>query len=138
MTNPVIQITNLTRYFRETKAVDNLSLEVQSGEIFGFLGHNGAGKITTVRLLNGIYAPTSGKSCVLGFDPEIDGTTLRAQTGVLTEIPSLDERLSGFDILTYYAELFAVPKTEEKNRVTELLSEFGLEEVYFAFIEDPR
>lgn len=128
MTKPVIQISNLTRFFGETKAVESLTLEVQSGEIFGFLGHNGAGKTTTVRLLNGIYIPTSGNSLVLGLDPQIDGPTLRGLTGVLTETPSLDERLSGYEILTYYADLFSVPKSEVKNRVTKLLSEFGLEE----------
>jgi len=128
MTNPIIEMTNLTLNFGETKAVNNLSIEVEAGEIFGFLGHNGAGKTTTVRLLNGIYKPTSGNSYVLGFDPQINGPALRAQTGVLTETPSLDERLSGFEILTYVAELFEVPKSEVKDRVMELLSEFGLEE----------
>jgi len=127
MNNPVIQITNLTRSFGENKAVNNLSLEVNAGEIFGFLGHNGAGKTTTVRLLNGIYSPTSGSSRVLGIDPQLDGPALRAQTGVLTETPSLDERLSGYENLAYYAELFAIPQKEVKNRIADLLSEFGLD-----------
>lgn len=127
MNNSVIQITNLSRSFGENKAVDNLSLEVNTGEIFGFLGHNGAGKTTTVRLLNGIYSPTSGGSRVLGIDPQVDGPALRAKTGVLTETPSLDERLSGYENLAYYAELFALPQEEIKARINDLLSEFGLE-----------
>lgn len=127
MNNSVIQISNLSRSFGENKAVDNLSLEVNAGEIFGFLGHNGAGKTTTVRLLNGIYSPTSGGSCVLGIDPQVDGPALRAKTGVLTETPSLDERLSGYENLAYYAELFALPQEEIKARINDLLSEFGLE-----------
>lgn len=73
MTNPIIKMTNLTLNFGETRAENNLSIEVEDGEIFGFLGHNGAGKTTTVRLLNGIYKPTSGNSRVLGFDPQLDG-----------------------------------------------------------------
>lgn len=64
--NTVISINQLTRHFKETVAVNNLSLEVHLGEIFGFLGHNGAGKTTTVRLLNGVIEPTSGGVNVLG------------------------------------------------------------------------
>jgi ABC-2 type transport system ATP-binding protein len=123
---PVIQLSNLTRRFGENIAVRDLTLEVQAGEIFGFLGHNGAGKTTTVRLLNGIYKPSSGGACVLGLDPQMDGPALRAQTGVLTETPSLDERLSAHDNLAYYADLFALPPTEVEPRIQGLLSEFGL------------
>lgn len=124
--NPVIQVTNLTRCFGENVAVRDLTLDVQAGEIFGFLGHNGAGKTTTVRLLNGIYNPTSGHARVLGLDPQADGQALRAQTGVLTETPSLDERLSAHDNLAYYADLFSLPQAEVTPRIQELLTEFGL------------
>lgn len=124
--NPVIQVTNLTRCFGENVAVCDLTLDVQAGEIFGFLGHNGAGKTTTVRLLNGIYNPTSGHARVLGLDPQADGQALRAQTGVLTETPSLDERLSAHDNLAYYADLFSLPQAEVTPRIQELLTEFGL------------
>jgi ABC-2 type transport system ATP-binding protein len=126
--NPVIQISNLTRHFGDNIAVHDLTLDVQAGEIFGFLGHNGAGKTTTVRLLNGIYTPTSGRARVLGLDPQVDGPALRAQTGVLTETPSLDERLSAQDNLGYYADLFSVPQSEVQPRIQELLTEFGLAE----------
>lgn len=124
--NPVIQVTNLTRCFGENVAVRDLTLDVQAGEIFGFLGHNGAGKTTTVRLLNGIYNPTSGHARVLGLDPQADGQALRAQTGVLTETPSLDERLSAHDNLAYYADLFSLPQAEVTPHIQELLTEFGL------------
>src|SRR5512136_2025102 len=107
MDTKVISINQLTRHFKETVAVDQLSLEVQAGEIFGFLGHNGAGKTTTVRLLNGVIDPTSGSMTVLGLDPQLDGPVLRSRTGVLTETPSLDERLTAWDILNVYADLYA-------------------------------
>jgi len=123
---PVIQISNLTRRFGENVAVNNLSLDVEPGEIFGFLGHNGAGKTTTVRLLNGVYQPSSGAMRVLGLDPQMDGPALRAQTGVLTETPCLDERLSALDNLTYCANLFSLPQSEVKSRVHQLLTEFEL------------
>lgn len=126
MSSPVIQTSTLTRRFGEKKAVDQLTLEVQAGEIFGFLGHNGAGKTTTVRLLNGVLEPTSGGSRVLGLDPRAEGPALRARTGVLTETPSLDERLTARDNLSIYADLYNVPQAEVSDRVNSLLSEFEL------------
>ncbi len=126
MSSPVIQITSLTRRFGEKNAVDNVTLEVQAGEIFGFLGHNGAGKTTTVRLLNGVLEPTSGRATVLGLDPQTDGPALRARTGVLTETPSLDERLTARENLTIYADLYNVPRPEVSARVNALLTEFEL------------
>jgi ABC-2 type transport system ATP-binding protein len=124
--NTVISIDHLTRSFKETTAVNQLSLEVYAGEIFGFLGHNGAGKTTTVRLLNGVIEPTSGSMRVLGMDPQLDGTVLRARTGVLTETPSLDERLTAWDNLSIYADLYGVPRAEVHRRIDELLVEFDL------------
>ena len=126
MKTPVIEISSLTRRFGEKNAVDNLSLNVQAGEIFGFLGHNGAGKTTTVRLLNGVIEPTSGSACVLGLDPQSQGSALRAQTGVLTETPSLDERLTARDNLSIYADLYNVPRLDVKKRVQSMLEEFDL------------
>jgi ABC-2 type transport system ATP-binding protein len=126
MSSPVIQTSSLTRRFGEKNAVDQLTLEVQAGEIFGFLGHNGAGKTTTVRLLNGVLEPTSGQSRVLGLDPQAEGPALRAKTGVLTETPSLDERLTARDNLSIYADLYDVPQADVSDRVNSLLSEFEL------------
>lgn len=126
MSTPVIQISSLTRRFGEKNAVEDLSLDVQAGEIFGFLGHNGAGKTTTVRLLNGVIEPTSGSARVLGLDPQADGPTLRARTGVLTETPSLDERLTARDNLSFYADLYNVPQADVKQRVQAMLKEFDL------------
>src|SRR5512135_3365957 len=122
----VIVINQLTRRFKETVAVDRLSLEVHAGEIFGFLGHNGAGKTTTVRLLNGVIEPTSGSMRVLGLDPQVDGPALRARTGVLTETPSLDERLTAWENLSIYADLYSMPRASIRPRVQELLAEFEL------------
>jgi ABC-2 type transport system ATP-binding protein len=126
MSTPVIQISSITRRFGEKNAVDQLTLDVQAGEIFGFLGHNGAGKTTTVRLLNGVIEPTSGSARVLGLDPQTEGPALRARTGVLTETPSLDERLTARDNLTFYSDLYNVPLADVSTRVNYLLSEFEL------------
>lgn len=118
----------LTRHFGPLLAVDHLTLEVRVGEVFGFLGHNGAGKTTTVRMLNGVLAPTSGTARVLGLDPMEQGPALRRRTGVLTETPSLDERLTGRENLEIYAALYAVPQPEISARVRELLELFQLDQ----------
>jgi ABC-2 type transport system ATP-binding protein len=126
MSEPVIQISSLTRRFGEKNAVDRLTLDVHAGEIFGFLGHNGAGKTTTVRLLNGVLEPTTGNAKILGLDAQNDGPAVRARTGVLTETPSLDERLTARENLSIYADLYSVPRPEVSARVNSLLTEFEL------------
>jgi len=118
----------LTRHFGALVAVDQLTLEVRVGEVFGFLGHNGAGKTTTVRMLNGVLPPTSGTARVLGLTPMEQGHILRRRTGVLTETPSLDERLTGRENLEIYAALYGVPLGEIASRVRELLEVFQLED----------
>jgi len=128
MSDPIIVANGLSRRFGDTLAVAELTLEVNRGEVFGFLGHNGAGKTTTVRLLNGVLTPSAGQARVLGLDPMADGPALRRQTGVLTESPSLDERLSARLNLSLYADLYGVPKAEVKARVDELLATFELAE----------
>lgn len=110
-----ITTTGLSKQFKETHAVSDLTLRVAEGEIFGFLGHNGAGKTTTIRLLNGVLEPTSGRAVVLGLSPYTHGETLRAQTGVLTETPALDERLNAVQNLSIFADLYNVPKAEVKK-----------------------
>lgn len=124
--NIVIRTKELTRHFGSVVAVQNLTLTVHSGEVFGFLGHNGAGKTTTVRLLNGILGATAGTVEVLGLNPIADGPALRLQTGVLTETPSLDDRLTAGETLTTYGRLYNVSKDRLNKRVTELLEQFGL------------
>jgi ABC-2 type transport system ATP-binding protein len=124
--DPIIVTKDLTRRFGEVLAVDHLNLEVHPGEIFGFLGHNGAGKTTTVRLLNGILGPNEGVARVLDIDPAHDGPALRRRTGVLTETPSLDERLTGRENLEIYADLYGVSPAEVRGRVEEMLRTFEL------------
>ena len=127
MTN-VIEMRELSRQFGHVKALNGFSCDVHEGEVFGLLGPNGAGKTTSVRLLNGVLAPTSGQSRVLGFDPVTQGTDLRRRTGVLTETPSLYERLTARDNLTIFGKLYGVKEPILTARVKELLDLFGLAE----------
>lgn len=123
---PLIEVDQLSRDFQEVRAVNKVSFQVFSGEVFGLLGHNGAGKTTTVRLLNGLLKPTEGAARVMGQDPFDRGTSVRAQTGVLTETPSLDERLTGRENLAIFADLYQVRESRVASRVEELLDTFGL------------
>jgi ABC-2 type transport system ATP-binding protein len=123
----VITVDGLCRRFGDVVAVEQLTLDVYAGEVFGFLGHNGAGKTTTVRLLNGVLAADAGQVRVLGLDPLADGPALRSRTGILTETPSLDERLTGRENLEIYADLYGVPQDEVPGRITHLLASFELD-----------
>jgi ABC-2 type transport system ATP-binding protein len=128
-----VHTESLTRTFgdsardEEIVAVDRLTIDVYRGEVFGLLGHNGAGKTTTVRLLNGVLAATGGSLRVLGYDPLRDGARLRRFTGVLTEMPSLDEKLTAWENLTIYARLYGVDEARVAARARELLEEFELD-----------
>ncbi len=126
MPDYAIQTNQLTRAFDDVNAVDGLSLSVETGEIFGFLGHNGAGKTTTVRLLNGVLQADSGTLNVLGYNPATESVALRKRTGVLTETPSLDERLTAIDNLRIYADLYGVPQQQVNTRVAHMIDQFGL------------
>jgi len=124
---PIIYTRNLTRHFGGTVAVSDLNLEIGVGEVFGFLGHNGAGKTTTVRLLNGILKPTHGEAHLFGLDPVFQGPAVRRQTGILTETPSLDDRLTARTSLRIFAQIYRVPTHQMDQRVDRLLQTFGLQ-----------
>jgi ABC-2 type transport system ATP-binding protein len=101
-----IEFFNVTRRFGSVTAVDNLSLEVPHGSITVLLGPNGAGKTTTVRLTTGALGCDGGSIRVLGLDPERDGDEVRARTAVVPPKPALYDRLSGWDNLTFTADIF--------------------------------
>lgn len=100
-----IQTRGLTKHYGETRALDNLDLDVHAGEVFGFLGPNGAGKTTTIRLLLDVLRPTSGSATVLGLDPRTDGLELRRRVGYLPGDFVVDGRQSPRQFLTYLANL---------------------------------
>lgn len=121
-----IQTAGLTRDFGDLRAVDDLTLDVNTGTVFGFLGPNGSGKTTTIRLLLGLLAPTSGHAEVLGFDPQRDGDEIRLRTGALLEHTGLYERLSAEDNLEFFSRIWRIPEAERKRRIHGLLTHLGL------------
>jgi ABC-2 type transport system ATP-binding protein len=124
----IIEVDNLSHRFGAVVALDGMSYSVEWGEVFGFLGPNGAGKTTSVRLLNGVLAPSGGCMHVLGFDPARQGCELRRNTGVLTETPSLYERLTARDNLMTIGALYGIPEKTLPGRVDQALEQFGLSE----------
>jgi len=104
----MIHAENLTKQFKDILAVENLSLDVDEGEVFGFLGPNGAGKTTTVRMLTSLIGPTSGSATVAGFALGKQDTNIRRTVGVLTETPGMYDNLSAEYNLRIFAELCEV------------------------------
>jgi ABC-2 type transport system ATP-binding protein len=106
-------------------ALNQLDLDIKEGEVFGFLGPNGAGKTTTIKILIGLMTPTSGTARL--FDQEITNESVRSKIGFLPETPSFYEYLTGTEMLSFYGQLFDLPKNEIKERTTALLKQVGLE-----------
>ena len=125
----MIHVENLTKRFKETLAVDSLSLDVSEGEVFGFLGPNGAGKTTTVRMLTSLIAPTSGTATVGGFALGKQDTNIRRAVGVLTETPGMYDNLSAEYNLRIFAELYEVENVPEQ--IEKYLKMLGLWERRF-------
>jgi|YNPNPStandDraft_1061719.scaffolds.fasta_scaffold02029_13 ABC-2 type transport system ATP-binding protein len=121
-----IRTENLTRDFPTVRAVDGLTLTVPKGIIFGFLGPNGSGKTTTIRLLLGLLEPTAGRAEVLGYDVAHQADAVRSRSGALLEHDGLYERLSALDNLEFYGRIWRLPLPERRARIQELLTHFGL------------
>jgi ABC-2 type transport system ATP-binding protein len=121
-----IHTRELTRDFGALRAVDGLSLDVPTGVIFGFLGPNGSGKTTTIRLLLGLLEPTAGAADVLGHDTRSDADAIRERCGALLEHPGLYERMTAQDNLDFYARVWRLSSVERRARVRELLTGLDL------------
>jgi ABC-2 type transport system ATP-binding protein len=116
-----IETHQLTKAYNSLKAVDNLDISVEPGEIFGLLGPNGAGKTTTVSMLCTILKPTSGTATVNGFDIVHEANKVRKSIGIVFQDPSIDDRLTGRENLYMHANLYGVPASEQKDRINRIL-----------------
>jgi ABC-2 type transport system ATP-binding protein len=126
MPGPAIQTRGLTRDFDTVRAVESLDLSIPSGIVFGFLGPNGSGKTTTIRMLLGLLEPTAGEVTVLGHDVRADSTPVRRECGALMEHSGLYERLSAEENLRFFARAYEVAASERDDRVEAMLREIGL------------
>src|SRR5918994_6623464 len=130
---PVVEITNLTKdyevgFFRKRKvrALDGLSLSIDSGQIFGFLGANGAGKTTTLKLLMRLIFPTSGTARIL--DRDIQDVRMHERIGYLPENPYFYDYLTAREFLDYCAQLFGYDAEDRRKRAADLLARVKLDE----------
>ena len=121
----MLQITNLTKQFKKIKAVDNISLEVQKGDIYGFLGPNGAGKTTSIRMIMGIIKPDNGSIKLNGRDIN---TINRKKLGYLPEDRGLYQKQNLSEILYYFGCLKGLDKKDSKNRANLWLERFYLDD----------
>ncbi len=116
-----LHIENLTRRFNNLVAVDNISFDIEHGEIFGLLGPNGAGKTTTLSMLSTMLKPTSGSATVNGIDIERDEDGVRKSIGIVFQDQSLDEELTAWENMDFHGRLYRIPADIRKQRIAELL-----------------
>jgi ABC-2 type transport system ATP-binding protein len=120
--------SGLTYRFGQHVAVDNVSLEIASGETFGLLGPNGAGKTTTIRMLTTLLKPAEGTAMVFGVDTAGKPMRVRRMIGYVPQLLSADAMLTGQENVELFARLFDVPRRARRERVTEALAAMGLTE----------
>ncbi|MBM3709203.1 MAG: ABC transporter ATP-binding protein [Actinobacteria bacterium] len=122
----MIYAENLTKKFGAITAVDNISFEIEKGQIFGFLGPNGAGKTTTIRMLSTLIEPTEGKIKIDGRTPEKDGQYIRSIIGILTETPGMYEKISAYENLNYFSSFYNIEGKTRKENMEKFLKMFEL------------
>lgn len=117
----IIEIKNLTKKFGKFTAVNNISLNVESGRIFAFLGPNGAGKTTTIKMLTTLLKPTGGEIKLNGFNPVKEKDKARRSFGIVFQDPSLDDELTAYENLLFHGILYKVQKDTLVKRIEKLL-----------------
>ena len=124
----VIKAQELTKRFGNFTAVDAISFEVKAGEIFGFLGANGAGKTTAIKMLIGLSRPSSGKASVAGYDVYRQTEKIKKSIGYMSQKFSLYEDLSVRQNIRFYGGIYGLSRRQIKNRTAEIIERLGLEE----------
>jgi len=127
--NLAIQARDLTRRFGAFTAVDRISFDVGQGEVFGFLGANGAGKTTAIRMLTGLLTPSGGSAHVAGHDVSTEGEAIKHRIGYMSQRFSLYEDLSPRENIRLYGGIYDLRTADIRERTTEMLSRLGLESV---------
>jgi len=127
--NIAVSVRNLEKKFGDFTAVNQVNFEVKQGEIFGFLGPNGAGKSTTIRMLCGIYSPTSGSGTVGGFDIIREQHKIKEHIGYMSQKFSLYDDLTVEENIDFYSGIYNIPKSERQERKDETLKLAGIEEL---------
>ena len=127
--NKIISVSNLTKTFGDFTAVNNISFEVAKGEIFGFLGANGAGKTTAIKMLIGISKPSSGEATVAGFDIAKQSEMVKKNIGYMSQKFSLYDDLTIKENITFFGGIYGLSRKEIKEKTAIFIAELELEEV---------
>jgi ABC-2 type transport system ATP-binding protein len=127
MANPVIQTSKLTKRFGDFIAVDEITFQVNKGEIFGFLGANGAGKTTAMRMLTGLSKPSSGSATVAGFDVYKQTENIKRNIGYMSQKFSLYEDLTVLENIRFYGGIYGLSDAQIKIKTNELIDQLGLQ-----------
>src|SRR5574341_1766185 len=127
MTEPVISVENLTRRFGDFVAVDHINFEVNEGEVVGYLGPNGSGKTTTIRMLLGLLEPSDGKATVLGFDAFRQSEEVRARAGYMSQKFAIYDDLTVLENLTFYGGVYGITYKDRIKRTIDLIGLHGHE-----------
>jgi len=122
-----VELINLTRRFGDFTAVNDVSLQIKTGSIYGFLGPNGSGKSTTIRMLCGLLEPSAGSGKVAGLDIAKDSEAVKHKIGYMSQKFSLYDDLTVIENLQFYGGLYSLPRDIEKARIKEMLVLAGLE-----------
>lgn len=125
----IIEIDNLHKAFKEVKAVDGISFKVKEGELFSFLGVNGAGKSTTINIISGVLNKDSGKVSVCGYDIDERPNEIKSKIGIVFQNSVLDKKLSVYENLKYRANLYGIFGTEFKMRLAEMTELLDLKDI---------
>lgn len=126
MDTPIIKVDKLSKRFGDFIAVDEISFEVKQGEIFGFLGANGAGKTTAMRMLCGLSKPSSGSANVAGYDVYKQSDPIKKSIGYMSQKFSLYEDLTVFENIQFFGGIYGLSDNEIKSKSTELVKSLGL------------
>ncbi len=136
MSGPAIDARDLTRRFAAFTAVDAITFHVEPGEVFGFLGANGAGKTTAIRMLVGVLQPTSGSATVAGYDVRTQAEQVRRRIGYMSQKFSLYEDLTVQENITLYGGIYGVSDRDIASRTRDILTRLGLEGAGGALVRD--
>ncbi|MEI6090358.1 MAG: ABC transporter ATP-binding protein [bacterium] len=124
--NKVIEVENLVKRFGDFTANDNLTFDVYEGEVFGFLGANGAGKTTAMRILCGLSRPTSGKILVAGWDAATHPEDIKKNIGYMSQKFSLYEDMTVKENIRFYGGIYGLSRNEVKTKITEMIEKVGI------------
>jgi ABC-2 type transport system ATP-binding protein len=135
MPEPRLRLESLSKRFGSRVAVEDLSVRVEPGEIYGFIGPNGSGKTTTVKMVTGLYRPSAGRILIDGIDLAAEPEAAKRRIGYIPDEPFVYEKMSGREFLHLVGELYGVSREERNRKIEELLALYPIGEIIDQYVE---